>query len=74
MTPKHTDALPHLFDRSLFGLIDMNHPLVNLAGQLDWESLRREVAPSFCDDKECPVSVQAAFDQRDWIDSESWIR
>ncbi|MCY2944658.1 MAG: hypothetical protein NT142_09010 [Planctomycetota bacterium] len=32
----------------------MNHPLVKLAGQLDWKSLRREVAPSFCDDKECP--------------------
>ena len=65
MTPKRTDAQPDLFDRSLFGLIDMNHPLVKLAGQLDWKSLRREVAPSFCDDKECPVSVQASLAQRD---------
>ena len=50
MTPKRTDAQPDLFDRPLFGLIDMNHPLVKLAGQFDWESLRLEVAPSFCDD------------------------
>ena len=32
MTPKRTDAQPDLFDRSLFGLIDRNHPLVKLAG------------------------------------------
>jgi len=50
MTPKRTDAQPDLFDRSFFGLINRDHPLVKLAGEFDWENLRREVEPCFCDD------------------------
>ena len=88
MTPKRTDAQPDLFDRSLFGLINMNHPLVKLAGQFDWESLRREVAPSFCDDNGRPGAdsrvvlglfyLKSAFNLSDenliahWVENVYW--
>ena len=88
MTPKRTDAQPDLFDRSLFGLINMNHPLVKLAGQFDWESLRREVAPSFCDDNGRPSAdsrvvlglfyLKSAFNLSDenliadWVENVYW--
>ena len=88
MTPKRTDAQPDLFDRSLFGLINMNHPLVKLAGQFDWESLRGEVAPSFCDDNGRPGAdsrvvlglfyLKSAFNLSDenliahWVENVNW--
>ena len=88
MTPKRTDAQPDLFDRPLFGLIDMNHPLVKLAGQFDWESLRLEVAPSFCDDNGRPGAdsrvvlglfyLKSAFNLSDenliadWVENVYW--
>ena len=88
MTPKRTDAQPDLFDRSLFGLINMDHPLVKLAGQFDWESLRREVAPSFYDDNGRPGAdtrlilglfyLKSAFNLSDesliarWVENPYW--
>jgi len=49
MTPKRTDASPDLFGVSLVQVINMDHPLVRLSSEFDWEGIRREIEPSFCD-------------------------
>ena len=50
MIPRRPDAKPDLFRISLRRVIDMEHALVELAGRIDWEHLRREVEPCFCED------------------------
>jgi IS5 family transposase len=49
MTPKRTDASADLFGFSLVQLINLDHPLVRLSYEFDWEGIRREIEPSFCD-------------------------
>ena len=49
MTPKRTESNPDLFEISLVQVINLNHPLVKLASEFDWEGIRQEIEPSFCD-------------------------
>jgi hypothetical protein len=49
MTPRRTDASPDLFGISLAQVINLDHPLVRLTSEFDWEGIRREIEPSFCD-------------------------
>jgi hypothetical protein len=49
MTPKRTDASPDLFGISLAQLINLDHPLCRFSCLFDWEEIRREIEPSFCD-------------------------
>ena len=49
MTPRRTDASPDLFGISLAKVINLDHPLVRLTSEFDWEGIRREIEPSFCD-------------------------
>ena len=49
MTPKRTESNPDLFEISLVQVINLNHPLVKLSSEFDWEGIRREIEPSFCD-------------------------
>jgi len=49
MTPKRTDASPDLFGFSLVQVIKMDHPLVRLSSEFDWERIRWEIEASFCD-------------------------
>jgi hypothetical protein len=39
-TPKRQDSNPDLFEISLVQVINLNHPLVKLASELDWEGIR----------------------------------
>ncbi len=48
MTPKPTDASPDHLVVSLEKVINLNHPLLRLAQELDWEGIRKEMEPSFC--------------------------
>ena len=54
MTPKRTGASPDLFGVSLLQVINLDHPLVRLSCLFDWEEIRREIEPSFCDTKGRP--------------------
>ncbi len=54
MTPKRTDASPDPFGVSLEKVINLNHPLLQVASDLDWEGIRREMEPFFCDTKGRP--------------------
>ena len=47
MIPKRTEAEPDLFSVSLTQVIHLDHPLVRLAKEFDWEQIRREIEPCF---------------------------
>ena len=49
MTPKRTESNPDLFEISLAQVINLNHPLIKLASEFDWEGIRWEIEPSFYD-------------------------
>jgi len=88
MLPKRTDCVPNLFTVSLKKVISLDHPLVKLADQIDWEAIRREIEPAFCDDNGRPGAdvrvviglfyLKHAFDQSDedliarWVENPYW--
>lgn len=88
MLPKRTDCVPDLFTVSLKKVISLDHPLVKLADQIDWEAIRREIEPAFCDDNGRPGAdvrvviglfyLKHAFDQSDedliarWVENPYW--
>jgi IS5 family transposase len=88
MTPKRTDASPDLFGISLAQVINLDHPLVRLTSEFDWEGIRREIEPSFCDANGRPGAdvrvvvglfyLKAAFNLSDeqllarWVENPYW--
>lgn len=88
MLPKRTDAAPNLFTVSLKKVISLEHPLVKLAAEIDWEAIRREIEPAFCDDNGRPAAdvrvviglfyLKHAFDRSDedlidrWVENPYW--
>jgi len=49
MTPKRTEDRPDLFHVALDRVINLDHPLAKLAEEFDWELIRSEIEPVFCD-------------------------
>ena len=49
MKPKITKAKANLFQLPLERVIDLDHPLVQLSREFDWEEIRHEIAVNFCD-------------------------
>ncbi len=55
MLPKSSRSEPSLFTVSLKKVIDQEHPLVKLAALIDWDAIRQEIEPVFCD--RCPLQT-----------------
>ncbi|TWT60686.1 Transposase DDE domain protein [Rubinisphaera italica] len=88
MLPKSSRSEPDLFTVSLKKVIDLEHPLVKLAALIDWDAIRREIEPVFCDDNGRPATdvrvvmglfyLKSAFDQSDeqlierWVENPYW--
>ncbi len=88
MTSKRTDGTPDLFDTPLAKMINLNHPLVKLAATFDWEGIRREIEPVFCDSNGRPAAdvrvvvgllyLKSAFNLSDeqlidrWVENVYW--
>lgn len=88
MTPKRTDGKPDLFDIPLARVIDLDRPLVKLAATFDWEGIRREIEPVFCDSNGRPAAdvrvvvgllyLKSAFNLSDeqlidrWVENPYW--
>lgn len=88
MTPKRTDAKPNLFEVPLAQVIDLNHPLVKMAASFDWEGIRREIEPVFCETNGRPAAdvrvvvgllyLKSAFNLSDeqlidrWVENPYW--
>jgi hypothetical protein len=49
MTPKRLEDRPDLFHVALGRVINPDHPLARLSKEFDWELIRSEIEPSFCD-------------------------
>ena len=49
MLPNNSRSEPNLFTVSLKKVIDLEHPLVKLAALIDWDAIRQEIEPVFCD-------------------------
>lgn len=49
MKPKITKDKANLFQIPLERVIDLEHPLVQLSREFDWEGIRGEIAVNFCD-------------------------
>ena len=49
MKPKITKAKANLFQLPLERVIDLDHPLVQLSREFDWDGIRGEIAVNFCD-------------------------
>ncbi|QRQ80930.1 transposase [Paralysiella testudinis] len=43
MKPKHTDNHPDLFQLQLSQIINMSHPLVKLAHQINWDRIATQI-------------------------------
>ena len=48
-TPKRPDSNPDLFEIASVQVINLNYLLIKLASEFDWEGIRQEIDPSFCD-------------------------
>ena len=88
MIPKRTGASPDLFGVSLLQVINLDHPLVRLSCLFDWEEIRREIEPSFCDNNGRPGAdvrvvvglfyLKSAFNLSDeqllarWVENPCW--
>lgn len=51
----NTDLQGDLFKVELEALIDPEHPLARLAGQIDWAFFERELGPHFCEKSGAPA-------------------
>jgi IS5 family transposase len=56
MKPKITKDKADLFQIPLERVIDLEHPLVQLSREFDWEGIRGEIAVNFCDGNGRPGS------------------
>jgi transposase, IS5 family len=88
MIPKRTNSKPDLFGVSLGQVINLDHPLIKLADEFDWEAIRLEIEPSFCDVNGRPGAdvrlvlglfyLKAAFNLSDenliarWVENPYW--
>ncbi|NQU44804.1 transposase [bacterium] len=82
------DLQGDLFKTELVEIIDLAHPLVQLAEAVDWAALDAEFAPLFCGDNGCPAKsvrlmtalhyLKYSFDLSDedvvagWVENPYW--
>jgi hypothetical protein len=56
MTPKRVEDRPDLFHVALDRAINLDHPLEKLSEEFDWELIRTEIEPVFCETNDRPVA------------------
>jgi IS5 family transposase len=88
MTPKRVEDRPDLFQVALDRVINLDHPLAKLSEEFDWELIRSEIEPSFCDTNGRPGAdtrvvvglfyLKSAFNLSDeqllarWVENPYW--
>jgi len=88
MKPKRVEDRPDLFHVALDRVINLDHPLAKLTEEFDWELIRTEIEPLFCDTNGRPGAdsrvvvglfyLKSAFNLSDeqllarWVENPYW--